>query len=214
MFQYDHDRPNRVGMPEAILCLGKSDDQLVHIIEELRGAPSSPVLFTRLAQDRYHRLPESARSGLEYDAPSATAVLHGCLPARPGSVAVVAAGTSDVPVAAEAERTLRFSGIMVRSIVDVGVAGLWRLEERLDDIRAADVVIVVAGMDAALVSVLGGLLRAPVVAVPTSTGYGATRHGDTALRSALVSCAQGIVVVNIDNGFGAACAAIRILCLK
>jgi NCAIR mutase (PurE)-related protein len=116
-------------------------------------------------------------------------------------------------VAAEAARTLTFSGVECQSIVDVGVAGLWRLEARLDEIREADIVIAVAGMDAALVSVLGGLVAAPVIAVPTSVGYGVAAGGTAALHSSLASCAQGVTVVNIDNGFGAACAAVRMLSL-
>ena len=122
-----------------------------------------------------------------------------------------AAGTSDASVASEAARTLTFSGVKCQTIVDVGVAGLWRLEARLDEIRQADIVIAVAGMDAALVSVLGGLVAAPVIAVPTSVGYGVAAGGSAALHSSLASCAQGVTVVNIDNGFGAACAAVRML---
>jgi NCAIR mutase (PurE)-related protein len=125
----------------------------------------------------------------------------------------VAAGTSDQQVATEAARTLEFSGVETNTIVDVGVAGIWRLEARLDEIRAADIVIAVAGMDAAIVSVLGGLVGAPIIAVPTSVGYGVAAGGTTALNSALASCAQGVAVMNIDNGFGAACAAIRMLSL-
>ena len=115
-------------------------------------------------------------------------------------------------MAAEAARTLAYSGVESRSFIDVGVAGLWRLEARLPEIREADIVIVAAGMDAALVSVLGGLLAAPIVAVPTSVGYGVAEGGSTALHSALAA-AQGVTVVNIDNGFGAACAAVRMLSL-
>lgn len=148
---------------------------------------------------------------MEYDAESATAIMHGCLPAREGTVAVVTAGTSDLTVAAEAHRTLGFLGFTTNLIADVGVAGLWRLLERVDEITAYDVVIVVAGMDAALASVMGGLTGQPIIAVPTSTGYGVAADGESALRSMLTSCAQGIAVTNIDNGFGAACAANRIL---
>jgi NCAIR mutase (PurE)-related protein len=126
-------------------------------------------------------------------------------------VAVIAAGTSDLPVSREAARTLEYYGETVSEFNDVGVAGLHRLLSRLADVRAHEVVIAVAGMDAALVSVLGGLVRAPLIAVPTSVGYGAARGGETALAASLASCAAGVVVVNIDNGFGAACAALRIL---
>jgi len=128
-----------------------------------------------------------------------------------GRVAVVCAGTADRPVAAEAERTLAFSGVRALSVSDVGVAGLWRLTERLDDLRSMDVVIVVAGMDGALPTVVAGLIPGVVIAVPTSVGYGVAAHGHAALNSSLASCAPGLVVVNIDNGYGAACAALRVL---
>ena len=213
MHQHDHDRLARVGMPEAVLCGTKSVDQVREIAIDLAAANNEPRLFTRLTDEQLAALPESVTDRLDDDRLSRTAILDGTLPRRPGRVAVVAAGTSDASVAAEACRTLQFSGIDYELIVDVGVAGLWRLEARLDDIRAADIVIAVAGMDAALISVLGGLLAAPLVAVPTSVGYGVAAGGSTALNSALASCAQGVTVVNIDNGFGAACAAVRMLSL-
>jgi len=199
-------------MPEAVLCSAKTASQLVAIAQEL-AARSEPILFTRLSQDRFDALPEPVRNDIAYDADSETATVNGSLPARRGKVAVVAAGTSDLRVAAEAARTLQFSGVETKTIVDVGVAGIWRLEARLDEIRAADIVIAVAGMDAAIVSVLGGLVGSPIIAVPTSVGYGVATGGMTALNSALASCAQGVAVMNIDNGFGAACAAIRMLSL-
>ena len=211
MHVHDHLRPDRIGMPEAVLCSAKTDTQLAAIIDDLRDAEVSSLL-TRLPADRLARLPDLA-AVLDHDPISATAILGTAQPARPGLVAVVAAGTSDQQVAAEAARTLLYSGVESRSFIDVGVAGLWRLETRLPEIREADIVIVAAGMDAALVSVLGGLLAAPIVAVPTSVGYGVAEGGSTALHSALASCAQGVTVVNIDNGFGAACAAVRMLSL-
>ena len=120
-------------------------------------------------------------------------------------------GRADLPVAREAARTLTFYGYDALEIHDVGVAGLWRITERLDELRKCKIVICLAGMDAALPTVLGGLIHGVLIAVPTSVGYGMVKGGETALRSLLVSCAQGITVTNIDNGFGAACAAIRIL---
>lgn len=209
--RYDYARLARIGMPEATFCLNKTTSQLRAIVTELVERPDNPVLFTRMDESQYQCVRELAGQSMEYDAESATAVLHGYLPARDGTVAVVTAGTSDIPVAAEACRTLEFLGFTVTRIVDVGVAGLWRLLERVDEIAAYDVVIVVAGMDAALASVVGGLTGQPIIAVPTSTGYGAAADGETALRSMLTSCAQGIAVTNIDNGFGAACSASRIL---
>lgn len=210
MHVHDDRRPERLGMPEAVLCSEKTDAQLRVVVGDL-VAHGGPTLLTRLSSERFDALPDELRATLVHHGESETAVLGGHLAARPGRVAVVAAGTSDLRVASEVERTLAFSGVSAALIVDVGVAGIWRLEERLDDIRAADIVIAVAGMDAALVSVLGGLVRAPIIAVPTSVGYGVATGGTTALNSALASCAQGVTVVNIDNGFGAACAAVRIL---
>ena len=132
-------------------------------------------------------------------------------PPREGTVAVVAAGTSDLPVAEEAVETLRAVGLTTLRMYDVGVAGLHRLLHRLDALRAADCVIVVAGMEGALPSVVGGVVSAPIIAVPAAVGYGTALNGFTALFAMLTSCASGIVVVNIDNGFGAAMAAHRIL---
>ena len=206
--RHDDRRLARIGMPEAVLCEPKSVEQVTRIAAEL-AATGEPHLLTRLRDDQLEALDPAL--DLDDDRASRTAFLNGTMPSRPGHVAVVAAGTSDAPVAGEAARTLRFSGVAVTSITDVGVAGLWRLEERLEEIRAADVVLAVAGMDAAMVSVLGGLVAAPVIGVPTSVGYGVAAGGDTALRSALASCAQGVAVVNVDNGFGAACAAVRVL---
>ena len=209
---YDYERVQRTGMPEAIFCEGKNIVSLVDIAEELLGRPESPLLFTRLGTEQLEAFPARIAQHIDYDMLSRTATMNGRMPKRSGSVAVVTAGTSDLSVAEEASRTLEFMGIEspVR-ITDVGVAGLWRLENRLNEIRACDIVIVVAGMDAALASVMGGLVEKPVIGVPTSVGYGVASDGHSALHSMLCSCAQGIVVTNIDNGFGAACAALRIL---
>ena len=147
----------------------------------------------------------------EYDALSRTVSLGEPLAPGTTSVAVVSAGTSDLPVASEAAATLAFLGHRVSPFNDIGVAGIHRLHERIDEIRTADVVIVVAGMEGALPSVVGGLVSAPVIAVPTSVGYGASFQGIAALLGMLNSCASGLVVVNIDNGFGAAMAAHRML---
>lgn len=198
-------------MPEAVLCGTKSTDQVVAIAADLIAETTEPRLLTRVTDEQASELLARHAALIDIDALSRTAFLQGTLPARSGAVTVVAAGTSDASVAAEAVRTLEFSGITANLIVDVGVAGFWRLEARLDEIRAADIVIAVAGMDAALVSVLGGMIGAPIIAAPTSVGYGVAAGGSTALNSSLASCAQGVSVVNIDNGFGAACAAIRIL---
>ena len=213
MHRHDERRTDRIGMPEAVLCGTKTVEQVVAIVDELVESTAEPLLLTRLTDEQMSSL--SGRHGdvLDVDPESRTAFLRGTRPPTAGSVAVVAAGTSDASVALEAQRTLQFSGVDTNLIVDVGVAGLWRLQERLEEIREADVVIAVAGMDAALVSVLGGLVAAPVVAVPTSVGYGVATGGTAALHSSLASCAQGVVVVNVDNGFGAACAAVRMLAM-
>lgn len=131
-------------------------------------------------------------------------------PPRQGKIAIVTAGTSDLSVAKEAQRILEFSGFTPSLYADVGVAGIWRLMECIDDIRQHPVIIVVAGMDAALASVMGGLAGSSIIGVPTSVGYGVAEGGLTALNSMLASCGQGIMVTNIDNGFGGACGAIRI----
>lgn len=209
--RYDYDRYQRIGLPEAVLCQGKSNDHLAGVVEEMLGRVDVPVLFTRMSPEQHRYLADRFGEVLDFDAGSGTAYLHGGMTARAGSVAIVTAGTSDLRVADEARRTLEFLGVAPKSYVDVGVAGLWRLHERIEEISEAQVVIVVAGMDAALASVVGGLVAAPVIGVPTSTGYGVAHGGQTALNSMLTSCAQGVLVTNIDNGFGAACAAVRIL---
>ncbi len=213
MSEFDLDllRAERVGLEEALFCAGKSDDQVARIVETVAGAGRS-MLLTRLDPSRYASFAESVRSLLDFDPLSRTAFLGPRRPLREvARVAVVCAGTSDLTVSREAARTLEYYGEKVSSFNDVGVAGLHRLLGRIADIRAHDVIIAVAGMDAALVSVLGGLVKAPVIAVPTSVGYGAARGGETALAASLSSCAAGVTVVNIDNGFGAAAAALRIL---
>lgn len=210
-FDHDDQRLARLGMPEAIFCEGKDPIALRAIAAELAAKGTEPVLFTRLSPERHAELTEGAGAALDYDPQSHTAMLHGMLPPRTGSVVVVTAGTSDLRVALEAQRTLQFSGIRTDLVADVGVAGIHRLLARMDHVRAFDIVIVVAGWDAALASVMGGLTGQPVIAVPSSTGYGVAAGGTSALHSMLTSCGQGVLVTNIDNGFGAACGAIRML---
>lgn len=213
MSEFDLDllRAERVGLDEALFCAGKTDGQVSRIVETVAGA-GRPMLLTRLDPSRHASLDERIRSLLDYDPVSRTAFLGPRRPLRETArVAVVCAGTSDLPVSREAARTLEYYGEKASEFNDVGVAGLHRLLGRIAEIRAHEVVVAVAGMDAAIVSVLGGLVKAPVIAVPTSVGYGAARGGETALAASLASCAAGVAVVNIDNGFGAACAALRIL---
>ena len=218
----DWERRRRLGFDEAVFCAGKSTAQLTTILDQVTAAEER-MLLTRLDEAAFAELPDVHRKTLNYDPVSRTAFFPSSAEAGKAHhqetqrgadelrVAVVTAGSSDVPVAAETVRTLAFNGIGVLAIHDVGVAGLWRLIERIDDIKDLPVVIVVAGMDGALPSVIGGLVPGLVIAVPTSIGYGASRGGETALGSALASCAPGLVVCNIDNGYGAACAALRVL---
>jgi len=211
-FLLDASRRERTGLDEAIFCAGKSVEQIAAILAhaEFEGRR---LLLTRLAPDVHAALPAERAAGLDYDPVSRTAILGPM--DSPESIepraGVVTAGSSDIPVAREAARTLLYDGHPCREINDVGVAGLWRLLHHLDEIRTLDVVIAVAGMEAALASVLGGLVPGAIIAVPTSTGYGVAAGGETALRAVLTSCAPGVSVVNIDNGYGAACAAARIL---
>lgn len=193
-------------MPEAVYGPGKSVDHCVKIVSELLEHGAGPVLLTRAdsaqrdACSEAHGPAEEANGSMLWRRPE---------PSRASDVVIVTAGTSDLSVADEAMLTLRAYGFDPRVIPDVGVSGLHRLLARLDEITAADAVIVIAGMEGALASVIGGLTAAPVVAVPTSVGYGAGLEGVTALLSMHASCASGISVVGIDNGFGAACAIAR-----
>ena len=211
----DFDRENRTGLAEAVFCQGKSLQQLQDICELINVSGKS-MLFTRLEADVFKqlgdKLPDSfSDSFLDYDPVSQTG-FHKPYPDKSKElVAVVTGGSSDVPVAREASRTLKFYGHETLVIDDAGVAGLWRISERLEELRARRIVICIAGMDAALPTILGGLIPAAIIAVPTSIGYGMAKDGETALHAMLVSCAPGLVVVNIDNGYGAACAAIRML---
>ena len=198
----DHHRPLRTGSPEVVLGEGKTPQQVAGIVAALRGR-GHPVLVTRTGRDAYAAVLAVAPEAEYHELAGAIALPSPAeRPKQPG-ITVVTAGTADLPVAEEAMLTAGLMGQDVALIADVGVAGLHRLLERLPEIRAARVVIVAAGMDAALPSVLAGLVSAPVIAVPTGTGYGASFDGLAALLSMLNSCAPGVAVVNIDNGFGA-----------
>ena len=206
----DHHRALRRGFPEAVFGAGKTKEQVAAIVERI-AARGQRVLVTRTTADVHAfvaaRLPEARF----HDA--ARCLTLGAEPPLPlpGRIAIAAAGTSDLPVAEEAAVTAVFHGASVERIYDVGVAGLHRLLDRTQSLRSADVVIVAAGMEGALPSVVAGLVDAPVVAVPTSVGYGASFQGLAALLAMLNSCASGVGVVNIDNGFGAAHLACLIL---
>ena len=211
--KFDWQRSSRTGVPEAVLSAGKSDDQLAHIAALARER-NVPLLFTRLSEAAAQQLATHTGPNWDYDPQSRTGLL-GRHPQRGDEaerIAIVAAGSADMPVASEVQRVLAFHGVPdVPLIADVGVAGLWRLLERVDDIQCRDVVVAVGGMEGALFSVLGGLASGLVIAVPTSVGYGVSEGGKAALSSALSSCAPGIVTLNIDNGYGAACAALKVL---
>ena len=199
----DLQRKERCGFPEVVYCAGKTIDQSVQILtllmqqyDNVIGTRADKAVYDRLVPQfpdvQYHELARMVyqRKDTHNDNGDRT-------------IAVVTAGTSDIPVAEEAALTAEIMGNVVERIYDVGVAGIHRLLRRADDIRKANVVVVVAGMEGALASVVGGLVNKPVIAVPTSIGYGANFHGLSALLAMLNSCAAGVSVVNIDNGFGA-----------
>jgi NCAIR mutase (PurE)-related protein len=209
---FDHSRRARIGLPEAVFCQGKPLSSLVELLSSFGRGRGRPVLFTRLAGEVFGSLPQSVRGLYDYDPVSRTAWGEKCPPSPLGArVAIVSGGTADAPVAREAARTLEYLGFGYTLFEDSGVAGLWRLAGALEDINRHHVVIAVAGLDAALASVLGGLTPRPLIAVPTYVGYGLARGGESALASMLISCSPGVSVANIDNGYGAACAAARIL---
>ena len=210
-FDLDFARPERIGLEEAVYCAGKSPAQIEAILAAVQ-ARGAGLLLTRLDPDRLAALPGERAEQIDYCPVSRTGFFGPLRPLQgPAQVAILAAGTSDVPVAREAERVLRYQGRAATIILDVGVAGLHRLTRRLEAIGGHPIVIVCAGMDAALPSVVGGLVSSALIAVPTSVGYGVAAGGFTALNAILASCAPGIVTVNIDNGYGAACAALRLL---
>jgi NCAIR mutase (PurE)-related protein len=202
----DTDRSSRTGIPEVIYSEGKTPEQVAEIAYRMHRQ-GIPVMATRATREIYDAVQEKIAHAIYYE--EAGIILHQPEPPAPseGYIAVVSAGTSDMAVSEEAAITAEFLGNRVERIYDVGVAGIHRLFNRLQTIREASVIIVVAGMEGALASVVGGLVDKPVIGVPSSAGYGANFGGVTALLSMLNSCASGVSVVNINNGFGAACQA-------
>jgi hypothetical protein len=198
----DHHRALRRGFPESVFGAGKTKEQIAEIVERI-SARGQSVLVTRTDAEAHALVSARRPEARFHEAARCITVEVAAAPALPGRVAVVAAGTSDVPVAEEAAVTAAFHGAAVDRLFDVGVSGLHRLLDHAGEIRKARVVIVVAGMEGALPSVVAGLVDAPVIAVPTSVGYGASFGGLSALLAMLNSCASGVAVVNIDNGFGA-----------
>jgi hypothetical protein len=197
----DSHRKLRSGFPEVVFCSGKADKHLLTIFERLLEAEGE-VLGTRASQEQADmiktRFPEA-----EYDSISKILKIEKPNKHRVGMIAVCTAGTADIPVAEEAAQTAEFFGNQVERIYDVGVSGLHRLLAKLDVIQQANCVVAVAGMEGALASVIGGLVSKPVLAVPTSVGYGASMHGISALLTMINTCANGVATLNIDNGYGA-----------
>jgi hypothetical protein len=214
----DHHRDLRQGMPEAVYGPGKTPEHCAAIVEELLVGTTGPVLLTRATDAQVKAVVAAAEAlghgpGVITGGPlgMTSTVVYRPVEGRAGDVVVITAGTGDLPVANECTAVLRALGFGPRLLVDCGVAGLHRLLNEVDTIAMADAVVVIAGMEGALASVIGGLTPAPVIAVPTSTGYGAALEGVTALLAMLASCSSGITVVGIDNGYGAACGVARLL---
>lgn len=205
----DTDRLRRRGMPEVIYCPGKTTEQIIDIMSALKKAGQN-IFATRADAEQYAAVKKAIPQAVYHETARAI-TMDVTRPIKPvGLVAVVCAGTSDLPVAEEAALTAERMGAKVKRISDVGVAGLHRLMKHIDLLRSARVVVVVAGMEGALPSVVGGLVDKPIIALPTSVGYGTSMKGLSALLAMLNSCVPGIMVVNIDNGFGAGVAAAMI----
>jgi NCAIR mutase (PurE)-related protein len=211
----DHHRALRQGLPEAVYGPGKTPEQCAAIVAELLTSGSGAVLLTRADEEQVAAALAESPGGVRVPSSPAvgrhTTVAWRSQPQRPGRILVVTAGTADLPVAEECLAVLEAFGFRPSLVGDCGVAGVHRIMASIDDVTGADAIVVVAGMEGALASLVGGLTPAPVVAVPTSAGYGAALEGVTALLAMLSSCAAGISVVGIDNGFGAACAVARLL---
>ena len=210
-FRFDFQRRDRIGLVEAIWGADKSIDQLKRITEEVLRK-KEVVYITRINKEKANSLLDLYGQGSFYE--EANCLIIGENSNKIVSdkrVAIISGGSSDLPVTLEAQLTLEIYGINCESFIDVGVAGLHRLLSQLEEINKYDVLIVCAGMEGALATVVGGLLPQPIIAVPVSIGYGVSKDGETALNSMLSSCSPGIAVMNIDNGYGAAMAALRII---
>jgi len=204
----DHHRALRQGLPEAVYGPGKATDHVVAIVGELLAVGTGPVVVTRASDEQAGAALAAHAGGTQVG----RTLVWRAAPRRDNArVVLAAAGTADLPVADECAAVLAAHGVEPQRLTDVGVAGVHRLLGHVDDLAGADAVVVVAGMEGALASIVGGLTGAPVVAVPTSVGYGSSLEGVTALLAMLASCAAGLTVVGIDNGYGAACAVLRLL---
>jgi NCAIR mutase (PurE)-related protein len=204
--QVDTHRALRKGFPEVIFGAGKTSQQVVKIAGQL-VKHRQPVLITRVGAEHARALKRKFRKAVHHETARCVTIENKPLPKRPGRIGIICAGTSDLPVAEEAAVTAEIMGNRVERLFDVGVAGLHRLLNRMDLLQQCNVLVVAAGMEGALPRVVGGLVDKPVIAVPTSVGYGASFGGIAALLGMLNSCASGVTVVNIDNGFGAGYAA-------
>lgn len=209
----DLERKDRVGMQEVVFCISKTKEQILGIVNGMLEKGLHTIFLTRIDSDKCQYIKEKLGNSHDvyYNEAAMAAVVDWEKEANPvGNITIVAAGTSDLPVVEEAAITAEILGNKVVKIMDVGVAGIHRLFNRIEEIREAKVIIVVAGMEGALATVIGGLVDAPIIAVPTSVGYGASFNGIAALLAMLNSCAGAVSVVNIDNGFGAALSASKI----
>ncbi|MDH3244373.1 MAG: nickel pincer cofactor biosynthesis protein LarB [Saprospiraceae bacterium] len=212
-FIIDDDRRRRLGFDEVVYGATKSVTLLLELLQDY-SEKGQNVLVTKLQEAKAKILLKTYETSF-YDVESGIFMLsHITEVDAKARVGIISAGSSDIGVANEALYTLAYMGVSAHVIHDVGVAGLHRLLDKLEELRAFDILIVVAGFEGALPTVIGGLLPQPIIAVPTSTGYGTAKNGETALYAMLTSCANGIVVVNVDNGYGAAMSAVRILNLK
>lgn len=199
----DHHRAIRNGYPEVIFCQGKHRSHIQGIVRDMLAHSEQNILATRAGRETYEAILEVTPDAVYYDLARIVVVKRREIPVSASFIAVVTGGTADIPVAEEAAVTAEVLGNQVKRVYDVGVAGIHRLLSQTETLQAANVLITVAGMEGALASVVGGLVDKPVIAVPTSVGYGASFGGLSALLCMLNSCASGISVVNIDNGFGA-----------
>jgi NCAIR mutase (PurE)-related protein len=205
----DHHRELRTGYPEIVYCAGKTPEQVKAIFHAMEGHGNN-IIGTRAGKEMFDYIAPSFPDAVYYEIARIISIRRKKITPPATKIAIITAGTSDIPVAEEAAVTAELLGNDVVRIYDAGVAGIHRLVDKLPEIRSCKVTVVIAGMEGALASVIGGLVNMPVIAVPTSVGYGASFEGISALLAMLTSCAAGVTVVNIDNGFGAGFAASRI----
>ncbi len=208
---FDHGRLARVAIPEAVFSESKPKEVLLDMLRSFSKPEAEPVLFTRLDEAVFYGLEKETQQLYSYDSISRTAFAKKVAKKIKGKVAVVSAGTADSSVALECARTLEFMNADHKLFADCGIAGLWRIQQHLEKINTFNIIVCIAGLEAALTSVLAGLTPRPIIGCPTSVGYGVCDGGKTALNSMLACCSPGISVVNIDNGFGAASTAYKTL---